>query len=97
MATYENQILVFRYPWVYLKTQGWEFDILVIDFDTRIDTWWVFVVVVVNNWKEKKKTSKLSTGVWFFFFLASQWGCWIWWFEFLIFILVISNELIVDV
>lgn len=46
MATYKNQILgIFLYPWVYLKTQVREFDVLVIDFDTQIDTWRVFVVV----------------------------------------------------
>jgi hypothetical protein len=54
------------------------------------------LLIPAQHWKEKKKTSRLSTGVWFFFFwqangVVGSGGL------NLFFLLVISNELIVDV
>jgi hypothetical protein len=52
------------------------------------------MLIPAQHWKEKRKQAgcQLVGG----FFFASQWGCWIWWFEF-VFFLVILNELIVNV
>ncbi len=66
-----------------------EIDVLVIDFDTRIDTLWVFSLVVVNTRptleREKENKQVVNWCVVFFFFIASQWDCWIRWFKFLFF------------
>ncbi len=66
-----------------------EIDVLVIDFDTRIDTLWVFSLVVVNTRptleREKENKQVVNWCVVFIFFIASQWDCWIRWFNFYLF------------